>query len=139
MLFVATTRVGQQIFCFCCFWIRDPRSGMNKNQDPGYTSRVRNNAIKRRNVRPPVVGLWPRPPVERTRPLIPLRGGEATLPHSLRPFNTRLLKTGQNDRTAYFYNSGEKRLHFNKGTCRLLYPLRTRYSSGIYLSSLKPI
>ncbi len=38
-----------------------------------------------------------------------------------------------------FYNSGEKRLHINKGTCQLLYPLRTRYFSGIYLSSLKPI
>ncbi len=53
------------------------------------------------------IGLWPRPPVERTRPLIPLRGGEATLPHSLRSFNTRLLKTGQNKRTKNFYYTGE--------------------------------
>jgi hypothetical protein len=31
-----------------CFWIRDPGSGMGKNQDPGsgITSRIRNTACK---------------------------------------------------------------------------------------------
>jgi hypothetical protein len=39
MILVATKKVGQQIFftlLFCsCFGIRDQRSGMDKNQDPG--------------------------------------------------------------------------------------------------------
>jgi hypothetical protein len=39
VIFVATIKVGQLIFLTplfsCYFWLRDPRSGMDKNQDPG--------------------------------------------------------------------------------------------------------
>jgi hypothetical protein len=46
VIFVATKKVGQQIFfpflfCFCC-WIRDSGSGMDKSRDPGCLSRIRN-------------------------------------------------------------------------------------------------
>jgi hypothetical protein len=34
--FVATKkRYDNKFFSLSCFWIRDPRSGMGKNQDPG--------------------------------------------------------------------------------------------------------
>jgi hypothetical protein len=37
------------LFCCCCYWTRDPISGIDKNQDPGSginisDTRVRNNA-----------------------------------------------------------------------------------------------
>ncbi len=62
MISVATKMVGiQKIFpsllLACCCWIRDPRSGMFKNQirDPGLTSRIRNADCVVTNLEEPLV------------------------------------------------------------------------------------
>jgi hypothetical protein len=50
MIFIVTKMAGQNKFSLSSFGvvvesvIQDPESGMDKNQDPGSTSRIRNTA-----------------------------------------------------------------------------------------------
>ncbi len=83
--FVATKKCLTKYFfnpLFCsCFCIRDPRSRMDKNQDPGWTSRIRNTNEKGRIYLKERLGLGPRPVLVHHLGDVPLQPLQLTVRH----------------------------------------------------------